>query len=165
MATTSKQSRNARFQEGSGVYVCRCCKHNTRSTGGDGAGVRLCDLCFELAGEENSVADTGDFYESVDCVKGLLTALDQRNGAGTALRCFPALMSVAYPAQDEQIIQGPKVQIQMSLKQAAFLSQLAAYAADHMTMLPETREEARLMSGMLEPEMLVLEGTLNDFTA
>lgn len=44
---------NNRFQAGSGVYTCRCCGHRTRATGGDGAGVQLCDLCFDLAGWAN----------------------------------------------------------------------------------------------------------------
>lgn len=87
--TTKNQSNNARFQRGSGVYVCRCCNHNTRSTGGDGAGVQLCDLCFDLAGEENSISDSGETYESAENVRAQLSALDLRNGAGTAKRVFP----------------------------------------------------------------------------
>lgn len=91
MATTS-QTRNARFQAGSGVYVCRSCKHNTRDTGGDGSGVQLCDLCFDLAGEENHISDSGGAtYESKENVRGELAALDKRNGAGTAKRVFPTV--------------------------------------------------------------------------
>lgn len=98
--TTTSQFRNARFQAGSGVYVCRSCKHNTRDTGGDGSGVQLCDLCFDLAGEENHISDSGGAtYESKENVRSELAALDKRNGAGTARRVFPSVCAaVEYTA-------------------------------------------------------------------
>lgn len=47
-----------RFVKGSGMYQCRCCKRNTRSTGnGDNEHVQLCVDCYDLAGFENQVAD------------------------------------------------------------------------------------------------------------
>lgn len=79
---------NNRFAKGSGVYCCRVCNHNTRHTGGDGASVGLCDLCYDLAGEDNHISDYGRTYDSAENVKHMLRALDQRNGAGTAARCF-----------------------------------------------------------------------------
>jgi hypothetical protein len=83
-------NRNARFQRGSGVYTCRCCGHNTRDTGGDGSGVRLCDTCYELAGEQNHIGDNGgSTYGTHDEVRAMLAYLDKRTGVGTALRCFP----------------------------------------------------------------------------
>lgn len=89
---TNAANRNSRFQRGSGVYVCRTCQHNTRDTGGDGAGVQLCDLCYELAGEENSISDSdGKTYESAENVRNELAALDKRNGPGTARRVFPTV--------------------------------------------------------------------------
>ncbi len=94
MARTSAQ-QNARFQRGSGVYTCRSCGHNTRDTGGDGAGVRCCDICYELAGEENSISDTGKTYGSAESVANMLAALDRRNGAGTAQRLFPTVCTAA----------------------------------------------------------------------
>jgi hypothetical protein len=96
--TTATQARNARFQRGSGVYTCRSCNHDTRDTGGDGAGVQLCDLCFDLAGEENHVSDNGGTtYESAENVGYQLAALDRRNGVGTARRVFPTVCdAVAY---------------------------------------------------------------------
>lgn len=78
-----------KFKAGSGCYVCKVCKHNTRDTGGDGSGVGCCDLCYELAGEENSISDTGRTYASHNNVTGMLASLDTRNGPGTAKRCFP----------------------------------------------------------------------------
>lgn len=93
MALSSNRSaRNSRFQAGSGVYVCRCCKHNTRDTGGDGSGLKLCDLCYELSGEENHISDNrGGTYASKESVAKDLAALDKRNGAGTARKCFPTV--------------------------------------------------------------------------
>lgn len=57
-ATFTKQPAN-RFTKGSGCYDCRCCGVKTRDTGGDGSGVKLCDMCFELAGYDNLVGDGG----------------------------------------------------------------------------------------------------------
>lgn len=88
-----------KFKAGSGCYVCKCCKHNTRDTGGDGSGVGCCDLCFELAGEENSISDTGATYGDSLEVIGMLATLDTRNGPGTAKRCFPEVCeAVGYGA-------------------------------------------------------------------
>lgn len=56
-ATTNKPAN--RFTKGSGCYDCRCCGVKTRDTGGDGSGVKLCDMCFELAGYDNLVGDGG----------------------------------------------------------------------------------------------------------
>jgi hypothetical protein len=55
----------SKFQRGTGCYVCRICKHRTRDTGGDGAGVQLCDLCYDISGTENAIADgcEGDGYK------------------------------------------------------------------------------------------------------
>lgn len=106
MATT-RQTTNSRFQRGSGVYTCRICKHQTRDTGGDGASVGSCDICYELAGEENHISDSGGkTYGSQANVQALLKALDQRSGAGTARRIFPEVCDAAGydtdPAQGEQ---------------------------------------------------------------
>ncbi len=47
-----------RFIKGSGLYRCRCCDRNTRSTGnGDNEHVQLCVDCYDLAGYENMVSD------------------------------------------------------------------------------------------------------------
>jgi len=89
-------TRNARFQRGSGVYVCRCCGHNTRDTGGDGSGVQLCDICFELAGEQNHLSDNGELYSVIGAGQ-LVAQLDKRNGAGTAERVFPEVFAALNP--------------------------------------------------------------------
>lgn len=89
-----------RFKAGSGVYVCRCCKHNTRDTGGDGSSLELCDLCYDLAGEENHISDSGGkTYDCAENVKAMLAALDKRNGSGAALANFPDVCTaVSYTA-------------------------------------------------------------------
>lgn len=50
-------SRN-RFQKGSGCYKCIACGKLTRSTGrGDNEHCRLCERCYDMAGDENAVSD------------------------------------------------------------------------------------------------------------
>jgi hypothetical protein len=98
--STARQARNSRFQRGSGVYTCRSCGHDTRDTGGDGSGVRLCDTCYELAGEVNHMSDNGgETYGTHDEVRAMLAYLDKRS-AGNAQRVFPELCTaVGYPAK------------------------------------------------------------------
>lgn len=90
--TSELEAGNARFQSGSGVYRCRCCNHNTRSTGGGGAGYRLCDFCFTLSGERNSLTDFDKLF-SREAAEHAARQLDERNGAGTALRLFPDVVA------------------------------------------------------------------------
>jgi hypothetical protein len=55
------KSKGNRFERGSGVYKCTCCGRNTRSTGrGDNENVQLCSECYELAGHDNELTDTGE---------------------------------------------------------------------------------------------------------
>ena len=47
-----------RFVKGSGCYNCIGCKKLTRSTGrGDNEYCRLCERCYDIAGDENAVTD------------------------------------------------------------------------------------------------------------
>lgn len=92
MATTAKQARNSQFKKGSAVYECRVCGHRTRDTGGDGADVRLCSICWDLSGEENSLSDTGAFYGSTAEVTSLMVALNQQCKKGeTAASLYPTI--------------------------------------------------------------------------
>ena len=59
-----KNSRNSRFERGSGVYNCSICGRCTRHTGVQSTGSDLCPQCYELAGLQNMVWD-GDALESV----------------------------------------------------------------------------------------------------
>lgn len=55
------KTKASRFQQGSGCFICRVCKRNTRSTGrGDNEHVTLCEQCFDLSGEVNALSDMGE---------------------------------------------------------------------------------------------------------
>jgi hypothetical protein len=86
---------NNRFTTGSGAYTCRMCHHLTRDTGGDGASVQLCDICYDLCSEDNSLSDTGELSTTAGRIAELLVALDQRNGDGSAAKLFPAVCKAA----------------------------------------------------------------------
>jgi hypothetical protein len=71
----------SRFARGSGVYACRCCGHNTRATGrGDNENVRMCADCFDLGGEENSLSDSGRFYNGPENVLAMIAAVAAKGG-------------------------------------------------------------------------------------
>ena len=59
---------NSHFKRGSGCYTCTCCKKLTRSTGASEEYCGLCERCFEMSGDENSVSDGGisesDFFRT-----------------------------------------------------------------------------------------------------
>ncbi len=86
-------SKFNQFQRGAGVYTCRCCKRATRGSGGDSAGVRLCDQCYELAGYENMVSD-GHTLSGLDGeeIKRLAAEVKARGGNAT---CWSDLVVVA----------------------------------------------------------------------
>jgi len=71
-----------RFERGSGLYVCRCCNRNTRSTGrGDNELVKLCADCYDLAGEENHLSDSGgEFYDSPENVLSMIANVTRLGG-------------------------------------------------------------------------------------
>jgi len=46
-----------RFQKGISTYKCGMCGKLTRETGDGESYVDLCKICYEKAGDENSVAD------------------------------------------------------------------------------------------------------------
>lgn len=71
-----------RFTKGSGVYRCRCCDHNTRDTGGDGAGVQLCDICYDLAGYDNLLQNNETLTKSdIGNILAWIGAIKKRNGS------------------------------------------------------------------------------------
>lgn len=91
--TTAKQARNSHFQRGSAVYECRCCTRRTRSTGnGDNEHVLLCAECYDLASEENSLSDTGDFYASP---ARILEMIDTVAAKGGKVACWDHLKETA----------------------------------------------------------------------
>jgi hypothetical protein len=81
------------------VYACRCCGRNTRQTGrGDNENVNLCANCFDLAGEENSLSDTGDFYESPAYVLQLIEGVAKLGGNAACWRDLKAAAQKAVAA-------------------------------------------------------------------
>lgn len=72
-----------RFARGSGMYACRCCGRNTRSTGrGDNEHARLCVECFELAGYENLLTDQGELsVDEASYVLGMIGSLAEHKDA------------------------------------------------------------------------------------
>lgn len=103
--STERQSRNSHFKPGCSVYTCRICNHKTRNTGGGGSSVGACDLCYELAGEENHISDSGgQTYGSKDAVTSRLLDFDLHRGPGAARRIFPTVCdAVGY--QVEQTVE------------------------------------------------------------
>lgn len=70
-----------RFTKGSAVYTCRCCGRRTRQTGrGDNENTGLCAECYDLAGEENALSDTGEFYANPANVLELIQAVADKGG-------------------------------------------------------------------------------------
>lgn len=93
MTTATNRTRNSHFVKGQGVYECRCCARRTRATGqGDNDGVQLCVECYDLAGEENALSDTRDFYGSPANVLALIEAVTTRGGNAS---CWDALKAEA----------------------------------------------------------------------
>jgi hypothetical protein len=79
-----------RFERGSGVYKCGSCGRGTRSTGhGDNEHLRLCVQCFELAGMDNELTDTGTV--NVGAVQSYFAELAEKGIDAPSL--FPELAS------------------------------------------------------------------------
>ena len=71
-----------KFVKGQSVYKCRCCKRQTRQTGrGDNDNVNICAECYDLAGEENHLSDTGKLYSSPASVLELIAAVASKGDA------------------------------------------------------------------------------------
>jgi hypothetical protein len=57
---TKAPKRNTFTKLGGATYTCDCCGRLTRHTGAQGLGSKLCPPCYELAGIENTIADSDD---------------------------------------------------------------------------------------------------------
>jgi hypothetical protein len=54
----------------------------TRSTGrGDNEYVGLCAECYDLAGEENHLSDTGELYDSPENILGMIAFIASKGDA------------------------------------------------------------------------------------
>lgn len=83
------------FQRGAGVYACRCCSRPTRGTGGDSAGVLLCDQCYELSGYENMLSDGDEFNKNEGAQVLALVAELKANPKATKLEQWDDLVTAA----------------------------------------------------------------------
>ena len=85
-----------RFEKSSAVYQCRCCGRSTRSTGrGDNELIRLCADCYDLGGEENSLSDNGEFYDSPANVLAMIANVAKLGGDAS---CWDELKAKALAA-------------------------------------------------------------------
>lgn len=97
LETKPKAKRTNGFKRGTGVFKCEDCGHNTRETGAQGMGVKLCPDCWELAGYINTLSDYGadseDFKSCADTIKWYAEKIHAKTGKYTsdALELLAAL--------------------------------------------------------------------------
>lgn len=96
--TTSRKS-HSHFKAGSGVFVCECCGHKTRHTGGDGADLGMCETCYDLAGYDNMRLDGNLTASDIAVVRGDFEWLikHDRDEARLSTTAFPNLWNLAFP--------------------------------------------------------------------
>jgi hypothetical protein len=89
MNSTSRQSRRSHFQRGAGIYHCRSCTRNTRGSG-DCVSAKLCEQCFEIAGYDNQLNDSGEVATADErkLLNGYLAIIAERGGDAEAVRKF-----------------------------------------------------------------------------
>jgi hypothetical protein len=92
--TTLKQHRHSHIKRGQGVFQCRCCKRNSRDTG-DNGDLQLCPQCYDLAGEENSLSDSGEFYQGPAWVLDTIAEVALKGGNAS---CWDDLREAALKA-------------------------------------------------------------------
>jgi hypothetical protein len=107
-------SKNSRFQKGSGCYVCIGCQKKTRSTGnGDNEHCRLCETCYEKAGDENALSD-GDMTKARQARKAppkpkqpvASKPVDAKEVLGTCSQCWSIYETCPGLRSDPQTIRG-----------------------------------------------------------
>lgn len=92
-----------RFEKFSGMYACRGCGRNTRSTGrGDNENVRMCAECFDLGGEENHRSDNGgEFYDRPENVLAMIEAVRTKGGNASIWDELKAAAEAAIAAKEK----------------------------------------------------------------
>lgn len=85
----NKNTRNSRFQRGSGCYVCHICHRLTRDTQGE-SGAELCAQCFDICSNDNAVNDnclTGaEAQVYIDKSNTLLAEIVKRGGSAERVK-------------------------------------------------------------------------------
>ena len=96
---TAKQVRHSSFQHGQGAFACRNCQRKTRDTGDNGQ-VQMCPECYELAGLENALSDSGEevFKEAgyVAVASEQLASLANHIGIERAEALHPEMASLVH---------------------------------------------------------------------
>ena len=86
--TVKYAKRTNGFKRGTGVFKCEDCGHNTRETGAQGMGVKLCPDCWELAGYINMLSDYGadseDFRDCRNAIQRHASEIRRKTGKLTA---------------------------------------------------------------------------------
>jgi hypothetical protein len=65
-------AKNTFTKRDGSVYACDCCGRQTRHTGAQSVGSKLCAQCYELAGIENEISDG---YTTLDEARGKIDGL------------------------------------------------------------------------------------------
>lgn len=70
-----------RFTRGTAAYKCRCCGRTTRDTGrGDNELVGMCAECYDLAGNENHLSDSGELYDNPQNILAWIEFIASKGG-------------------------------------------------------------------------------------
>jgi hypothetical protein len=96
-------ARKSTFVKGSTTYICVCCGHNTRWTGEQGVGSKLCPICWDLAGYENMVQDGDMDDETGNHVTSLFLELKAKRTPEQYAKALKScdLLEAYYPGEDE----------------------------------------------------------------
>lgn len=98
-------ARKSTFVKGSSTYICVCCGHNTRWTGEQGVGSKLCPICWDLAGYENMQQD-GDMDDATGKhVTSLFLELKAKRTPEQYAKALKScdLLEAYYPADDAEL--------------------------------------------------------------
>lgn len=96
------------FVKGSTTFICECCGHNTRFTGDQSYGSKLCPACWDLAGYENTERDGNMDEATAKHVAGLFNEIKARSETEykKALKSFDL---IAHYTKDEAPVETKKV--------------------------------------------------------
>ena len=74
-----------RFYRGSTTFQCNVCGRNTRDTGVQSFGNKICPQCYELAGIENDILDGNKTLEDyTEAVEQYLSEITAKGGDGSS---------------------------------------------------------------------------------
>lgn len=98
-------ARKSTFTKGSTTFICTSCGHNTRNTGDQSIDAKVCPICWDLAGYENSFQDGELDAEGGKYVTGLFLELKAKRTPeqyAKALNSFDLLVEY-YPVEGAEV--------------------------------------------------------------